>query len=1050
MFRKLSLVMILLFLLPALAFAQNGKLRGVVIDKETGDPLPGANVVIDGTTLGASSDLNGVYIVLAVPPGVYTVRTSYMGYQEMDIANIRVMANLTTTQDFALTPAAIAGEAVEIIAERPLIQRNTTNTIRMTTQEDIQNVPIRGLENILALNAGAVLQDAVLHVRGGREFEAAYFIDGATATIPYVEIGTGGRGMQSQNPEYGADPNISIIQEAIEEVQMQAGGYTAELGGGNSAVVRSTMRTGGPTYSATIDYRTDDFAHSGEQFLGTSSFGYRNAVLTLSGPVPVIPKLRFFVAGQHNYLRNRNQSWIEAFNTNDFINPETGMPLILTDDGYEGRAVGDTLPNNGIVKYEKNHLPGNWQKDNSIQGTLVYDLSKDIKLRFTGTYGDIRNLNQGRTFNSSLYNYFNMDRRPERIDKRLLTSLRATHLINPTTFYEVSLFYTHRSGKTWDSEMGDNWRSYVDSSSAVNLNYAEKYGQEWQTRFLGPMDYSTINNFAFEPPGFPVNQYEKNSQANIGAALDFTTQLTKNWELKTGGRFDRWSMRRYNIRHIRRLLEFEFGPDGRHPYDFEGEANRLGVTPEYLRWVKLGRTGARLRPIIYGYDIDGNENDKFPNGPRTPFFGSFYVQNKFEFRDLIVNLGLRFERIDINAPRPKNLEEPAFDETLDWIVEDEMEESDPYDYLLPRVTFSFPVTDQTVFYALYGKYVQMPTLSSIFIGIPKISHSVSDVTRSPYGYFGNWVGFTAEPEHTTQYEMGIRQSITYNFAFTITGFYKDLRDQLRWDVVRAIGEEYDPEGDIQYAGRLNNDFATVKGIELTLELRRTKRLATRVNYTWSDTRGTGSDSRQSRVVVSDEVIAQYPTLIYPLDYHQPHRGSVMLDYRFDRGDGGKILQGLGLNLLLTFNSGHAYTKIEEPQNLGQANPWNVGVRALGDPRFRNPEEPLNSSMTPWNFNVDLNLNKVFYFGRFNVDVYMNVLNLFNTKHVANVYPMTGTAEDDGWLRAELAAPFHAIPNYVDFYQAINSDNRYAFTGIWGQDIYGTPRQIRFGVRFEFK
>jgi len=554
------------------------------------------------------------------------------------------------------------------------------------------------------------------------------------------------------------------------------------------------------------------------------------------------------------------------------------------------------------------------------------------------------------------------------------------------------------------------------------------------------MDYSTINNFAFEAPGFPVNQYDKNSQVNIGGSLDFTTQLTKSWELKAGGRFDMWSMRRFNIRHIRMLLEVEYGPDGSlDPDRFESD---------YERWVKLGRTGDRLRPIIYGYDIDGKEYDKFPNGPRKPFFGSFYVQNKFEYHDMVLNFGLRFERIDINAPMPKNLEEPAFDKTLDWIVEDEMVETDPYDYLLPRVTFSFPVTDKTVFYTLYGKYVQMSNLSSIYIGIPKISDTVSEVTREPYGYFSNWVGFTAKPEHTTQYEMGIRQSITDNFAFTATGFYKDLRDQLRWDKVRAVAEDYDPDGDVQYAGRLNNDFGTVKGVELTLELRRTKRLTSKVNYTWSDTRGTGSYSRQSRVVVSDEVISQYPTLIYRLDHHQPHRGSVLLDYRFAKGDGGRILEGTGFNLQLTFNSGHSYTKIVEPQNLGQASPWNVGVRALGDPRFRNPEEPLNSSLTPWNFNVDLNLNKVFYFGRFNVDVYVNVLNLLNTKQVINVYPMTGTSEDDGWLRAPLAAPYHEIPNYVDFYNAINSDNRWAFQGVWGQDIYGVPRQVRLGIRLE--
>ncbi|MBL7111348.1 MAG: TonB-dependent receptor [Bacteroidales bacterium] len=1029
--RKKLLISFIIAITPLFIFAQQGKLRGVVTDNKTGEPLPGANITLEGTTLGAAADLSGMYIVLAVSPGRYTVRVNYIGYQTLAISNIRVSANLTTTEDFQLTPTTIDLEAVEVVAKRPLIQRNTTNTIRMTTQEDIQNIAIRGLDNILALEAGTVLQDGILHVRGGREREVAYLIDNATATIPYVEIGTGGRGMQSQNPGLSENPNYSVIQEAIEEIQMQAGGYTAELGGGNSAVVRTTVRTGGSQYKVSVDYRTDGLASVGEQFLGTSSYGYQNAVLTLSGPMPLVPKLRFFVAGQYNYMGNRTPSFIEPFKFEG-----------LTEDGYSGRSafIDSLLPENGTVEFKRNHLPDNWRKDGSIQGTLLFPLTDALKLRFTGNYQDIKFLAQGRTFSSSLDNYFNMDRRPERNEKWGLASLRATHILNPKTFYEVTLSYSNRSAERFDPVFKDDWRAYTDSVANYEKGYGVDSTNQWRSMYRPPMEYSTIYDFTFEAPGDPTNQYEKNSQSNIGAALDFTTQLTKTWELKAGGRFDQWTMRRFNIRDISDLMEVEYGVDG------SLDPNRFA--DDYERWVKLARSGDRLRPIIYGYDIDGNEYDEFPNGPRKPLFASFYVQNKFEHRDMILNIGLRFERIDINAPMPKDLEEPAFDEDLDWIIEDEMKESDPYDYWLPRVTFSFPVTDKTVFYTLYGKYVQMPNLSSIYHGVPKISMTVSEVTRRPYGYFGDWVGFSAQPEHTTQYEMGIRQSISDNFALTATGFYRDLRDQLRWDVVRAVGEEYDPEGNVVYAGRLNNDFGTVKGVELTLELRRTKRLAAKANYTWSDTRGTGSDSRQSRVCVSDEVIAEYPTLIFPLDHHQPHRGSMMLDYRFGKGDGGKILEGLGMNLLLNFNSGHAYTKIVEPENLGQANPWNVGVRALGDSRFRNPEEPLNSSLTPWNFNIDLNLNKVFYLGRFNVDVYVNVLNLFDTKHVVNVYPMTGTSEDDGWLRAPLAAPFQEIPNYTDFYRAINSDNRWAFQGVWGQDLYGTPRQIRLGVRLE--
>jgi hypothetical protein len=363
MLRKALLGFCVLFLLPALLLAQDGKLRGKVTDKVSGDPLIGANVTIDGTTLGAAADLNGDYIVLGVPPGVYTIKVSYIGYQPVSLANVRINASLTTTQDFKLSSSAIEVGALEIVAERPLVQRNTTNTIRLSTQEDIQNLPIRGLQNILSLNAGVVQQDGALYVRGGREGEVAYFVDGATAT----------------NPMFNTE-NISVIQEAIEEFQLQAGGYTAEFGGANSGIVRTTLRSGTDRFKATIDYRTDDFAKPGEQFLNTSSFGYRNGVVTLTGPVPFFKKLKYFVAGQHNYIRDREQMYLQSFRFDS-----------LKTDQIDSRGIGVLLPQGGTVNFEQNYLPENSRQDNSVQGTLTYEWSNNLKFRFSGSYQDVQN-----------------------------------------------------------------------------------------------------------------------------------------------------------------------------------------------------------------------------------------------------------------------------------------------------------------------------------------------------------------------------------------------------------------------------------------------------------------------------------------------------------------------------------------------------------------------------------------------------------------------------------------------------------------------------------
>ncbi|MGH7450041.1 MAG: TonB-dependent receptor [bacterium] len=1013
MLRKALLAVCVLFLLPALVLAQDGKLRGKVTDKESGDPLIGANVTIDGTSLGAAADLNGDYVVLGVPAGVYTVKVSYIGYQPVALSNVRVSAGLTTTQDFKLASSAIEVGSLEIVAERPLVQRNTTNTVRLSTQEDIQNLPIRGLQNIVALNAGAVQQNGNLYIRGGRNGEVAYYIDGANVTNPLFN-----------------EENVTVIQEAIEEFQLQSGGYTAEFGGANSGLVRTTLRSGTDRFKATVDYRTDDFAKPGEQFLNTSSFGYRNAVLTLNGPLPFFKKLKYFVAAQHNYLRDRDLRFLEPFRSG-----EPGKIDTLKTDEVDSRGVGVILPENGIVNFERNYLPTNSRQDNSMQGTLTYDLLNNLKFRFSGSYQNVKNPT-GHSWNSlttgALTNFF-WHREQDETRQYGLANLKATHIINPTTFYEVAVSYTNRKYENEDPNFGANWQAYPDSLENAKIGYTG-----FRSRYQGPLGYSTIYGFNFRNPNSPNNSYQINSQASIGASLDFTSQVSKKWELKVGGRFERWTMRLYSVGDIAAALTYLYGQTGNVIRQFDNEEQRR---------IELSKRGVFT---FYGYDVDGKKINSGPDGPRNPFFGSAYLQNKLEYRDLVLNFGLRFESIDINEPAPLNLEAPAYDAQYDYIDESQLTKTKANNYVLPRVNFAFPVTEKTVFYAQYGKYVQMSQLNGVITSIRNLSRYVLPTSRLPYELGGGRIiGFLAKPERTTQYEMGIRHALTDNFALTITTFYKDLRDLLRQDRYISTGQGDIASGNPILVAFLNNDFGTVKGLEMTLELRRTKRLATRVNYTLSSARGTGDTRTASFAPVSDDLAGRFPNFINNLGYNQTHRGTLLLDYRYNKGDGGPILSGLGANVLLTFNSGHNYTQIKEPLDLGQASPWNIGIRPLIDPRNRNPVEPLNSSTTPWVFNFDLNMSKRFDVAGLGTEIYAQVLNVFNTKQIVNVYPSTGTAEDDGWLRSPFSTPFTAIPSYTALYNAINLQNRLGYIHATGNDLYGSPRQIRLGMLLEF-
>ncbi len=995
MIRKIIVLCTIVVLSASLMLAQTGKLRGKVTDKETGEPLIGATIVLEGTSLGAASDINGDYFVLSVPAGTFSMKASYVGYASYTISNVRINSNITTTQDFLLTSEAIQVKAVEIIAERPLIQRNTTNTIRLTTQESIENLPIRGLQNILALEAGVVMQDGDLYVRGGRSGEVAFYLDGASTTNPISNT-----------------QSVGVIQEAIEEVQLQAGGYTAEFGGSNSAITRTTLRAGQSQMKATFDILTDNFAKPGSAYFGSSSFGYRNIVATVSGPI--IPNLKFFLAGQENYVRNRDFRYVTPFEFDS-----------LVTDIHDSRGAGVPLP--GPVRFRENYIPNNWRDAYTVQGTLVYDFHP-YKLRFTGSYESSKLPIDG-SWPTALQGYFNQKR--NRLDETMtgFGNLRFTHIASTTTFYEIGLSYQNRYFHRYDPDFKDDWTKYTDSAANAAKGYTGFRGY-----YEGPSAYSTIRGFTFENENAPNNSYSKNSQISTGITADITSQVLKNWEMKAGGRLDFWKTRNLTVGDISSAMIFLYGKDGHTP-------RYPAVMNDSLEMDRRIRVAKNENGTInhYGYDVDGEKVDDGVDAARKPLFASAYFQNKLEYSDLILNFGLRYEYMNTKNKTFNDPSNPDFNADLDIIDETKLKDVAPFELVLPRISFSFPVTDNTVFYTMYGKYAQMPSLNQIYAGNTILSRTVSPLTRG--NAFLTPVGFLMKPERTTQYEMGFRQTLSENFAFTISGFYKDIRDQLQ---VRSY---LSSTGSKLYTALLNEDFGTVKGLELTLELRRVNRFTARLNYTLSDAKGTGSNSRSSFGAI-EQNIGRPVNYINPLDFDQRHRGSVLLDYRFDKGDGGPVLEGLGANLLLSFNSGHAYTRIKEPKELGQASAWNVGVRPLIDPRSSFPVEPLNSSSTPWIFNIDFRLSKMVSITDINAEFYVDILNLLNTKNVINVYPSTGTPQDDGWLTSPLATSYVADPVYAGFYKAINLDNQWAYTTATGNELYGTPRQVRFGVKIE--
>jgi len=210
-FTKFSVIFLLVILIPCLVFAgTKGKITGMVLDKDTGEPLPGVNITVKGTYLGASTDLNGTYFIINVPVGTYELEVSYIGYHTVKIQNVRISADLTTRQNFNLQGTIMElGEVIVVTATRPLIQQDLTASRSITTSDELMAIPFENVEDVTAITAGFVDGQA----RGGRDGEVLYQIDGVTTMDPM------GGTFEANVPEF-----------AIEEISIITGGFSTEYG----------------------------------------------------------------------------------------------------------------------------------------------------------------------------------------------------------------------------------------------------------------------------------------------------------------------------------------------------------------------------------------------------------------------------------------------------------------------------------------------------------------------------------------------------------------------------------------------------------------------------------------------------------------------------------------------------------------------------------------------------------------------------------------------------------------------------------------------------
>ena len=939
MTRNITRFIVAVFLVSAMATNSlagvAGKVAGAVTDTDSGNALVAANVALVGTPYGATTTDDGRYHILNVPAGRYELRVDYIGFKSYIVQEIRVSPDLTTRVDVALEATTLdVGETV-VVAERELIQPSITNSYRITSGEEIENAPLRGYQDAVAVNAGVVSdEDGSLHFRGGRGNEVAFYVDGVL-----------------QNDLLTGSNLTDVSNGAIEEVSVQNGGFNAEYGYAMSGIVNVVTRSGGSEWSGRLEALSDGIA----DVANSRSFGHTIVNASVGGPLAG-DKLRFF-------------------------------------GSVESQDLADKDPSPVTVAEEDTYLTHNDRQRINATARVTYKPTDSFSLAasFVRSQRD-----ENRYYESWKYN---LEHAPRIADYTNNFSLKGTYFLGQNTFAEAQVSMFETDYQVGDGTFFDDLDAYVGNRSGEGPSLVEEDSLGNPILITNRIDETGL----YYLDGAAYDDYLHRNSQNVGFRADLVHQAV---DVFTSG-FDH---------------EIKTGVD---------------VQSHTLRSYRNAfPTGGSQTIDAYGYNRDGelydgaDDFDDYLSAAKTPLLFAYYIQDKMEYEDLIVNAGLRFDYLDSQSDIFKNLSsEPQPGVPLDLSGDDQVlgaddfESNTPSTQVSPRIGVSFPVSDVTHFHLNYGSFFQQPNLNDLYSGLGWYNQLILS------GGFAAQVGNpNLEAQRTTAYEVGVKHEPSEGMMVDVTVFYRDTDG-----LINLANQDGSPVG---FIAPFNVDAGTNKGVDLTFEMLRRNKISARASYTLAFASGTGSSDNST----FNNVWLGYETAktTKALDYDQRHTFFAALDIRNKSGEGpamgnSRPLENAGVNFIVRGGSGLAYT----PTNVHNA----VDLGSV--PRYE-PTAGINSSYRPWSFRVDMKANKEFEAIGTQANAYVEVLNLFDRENILDVYTGTGTAEDDGYLGTNVAdAQIEALGvSEADFtarYRDRLSDPAF----------YDIPRLVRAGLILSF-
>lgn len=472
--KQLLLNLMAIILLPAVMLAQSGKIAGRVTDKLSGEGLPFVNVVIEGTTQGAASDVEGYFNILNVKPGTYTIKASAIGYNNSVVSGVRVSIDLTTKVDIQLSETSVqVSQDIVVVATKPVVTKDLTASTAIVGADEIAALPVTEFQQVLNLKAGIVGGS----VRGGRKGEVVYAIDG----VPVTDVYDGGT-------------VVDVNANSIQELQFISGAFNAEYGRALSGYVNIATKDGDNKFTGSVTAYAGDYASNNTRIFRAidkfNAVNIRNLEGNLSGAI--IPGSLFFYSNLRyvyfgGYLRGKR-----VFNPWDItINNGADKPI---EQRYSIQKTGD-----GEI------VPMNWNEKLYGQGKLTWRVLPELKVAYNYIFDNVRYRDYDHSF------AYNPDGDLKRFRTGYTNILGLTHTLGSNAFHQLNFSYFFK-----------RYRHYVyEDPTDPRYTHSSLLGQQ-------PADVPSFKT------GGTNNQHFKRTTSTYGVKYDITAQMTKAHQVKAG------------------------------------------------------------------------------------------------------------------------------------------------------------------------------------------------------------------------------------------------------------------------------------------------------------------------------------------------------------------------------------------------------------------------------------------------------------------------------------------------------------------------------------